>query len=122
MKKKLTAIFVSFMVFCSCLASWIPQTANAVFLQDYIEAYEQEAADPSATYAVIITFDDKGLSEYEAARRLGTGTFVQTAEGQNLYRNVIGNDHGLEIRQHAAQEVERHRGKALDLQAAPLIT
>lgn len=95
MKKKLTAIFVSFMVFCSCLASWIPQTANAVFLQDYIEAYEQEAADPSATYAVIITFDDKGLSEYEAARRLGTGTFVQTAEGQNLYRSLTARQNAL---------------------------
>lgn len=89
MKKKVAALLISFVVACSCIVSWIPQPANAVFLKDYMEQYRKEHTDPSAFYAAVITLKDKAISEYEEARRMGIGTFVQTAEGQNVYRILI---------------------------------
>ena len=48
MKKKVAALLISFVVACSCIVSWIPQPANAVFLKDYMEQYRKEHTDPSA--------------------------------------------------------------------------
>ena len=42
MKKKVAALLISFVVACSCIVSWIPQPANAVFLKDYMEQYRKE--------------------------------------------------------------------------------
>lgn len=89
MKKKVAALLLSFMVACSCIVSWIPQPANAAFLKDYMEQYREENTDPSASYAAVITLKDKAISEYEEARRLGIGTFVQTAEGQDVYQILV---------------------------------
>ena len=80
---------VSFLVACSCLAAWLPEAVGAAFLEDYVEQYRKDTTDPAAVYAVVLTLEDKPLSEYEAARRLGTGTFVRTAEGQERYRALI---------------------------------
>ena len=68
MKKKVAALLISFVVACSCIVSWIPQPANAVFLKDYMEQYRKEHTDPSAFYAAVITLKDKAISEYEEAR------------------------------------------------------
>lgn len=89
MKKKLTALFLSFLTACSCFAIWIPQRINAAFLKDYIAQYRAEHADPSAAYAVIVTLEDKAISEYPEARRMGSGAFVQTAEGRRAYEGLL---------------------------------
>ena len=81
MKKKFASIVVSFLAACFCLTAWLPEPAGAAFLEDYVEQYMKDTTDPAAVYAVVLTLEDRPLSEYEAARRLGTGTFVQTAEG-----------------------------------------
>ncbi len=89
MKKKFASIVVSFLAACFCLTAWLPEPAGAAFLEDYVEQYMKDTTDPAAVYAVVLTLEDRPLSEYEAARRLGTGTFVQTAEGQERYRALI---------------------------------
>ena len=82
MKKKFASIMVSFLVACSCLAAWLPEAVGAAFLEDYVEQYRKDTTDPAAVYAVVLTLEDKPLSEYEAARRLGTARLYGRRKGR----------------------------------------
>ena len=66
MKKKFASIVVSFLAACFCLTAWLPEPAGAVFLEDYVEQYMKDTTDPAAVYAVVLTLEDRPLSEYEA--------------------------------------------------------
>lgn len=89
MKKNITALFISFVIACCCIASCMPQLVEAGYLKDYIEQYKADHTDPSATVAAIITVPQKSLSEYDTARRIGVGKFVQSAEGKKIYDDII---------------------------------